>query len=557
LIVTPSLRSAARRAPRSFLFALLLPTLAASGCGGTTSQTRIDGPGVEGETVAAPADSAERYATTAATGAAVVGGGNASAVEAGVRRAATDAQLTLTGDARLGLLAAWTAERLGEGGEPPPHELVEFFTRHLGLVESVPHILVIGQPDPSALEASIHDSVAQFLARQPYDHYGAAVVLREGLTLAVVTLSTRAVELTPVARQQPAGPPVQVRGRLLGALQNPTFAVTQPSGEVTRVPAGTGPAFDVRIPTGTPGVYRVELLAHGARGDTVVANFPLFVGIDVPTSITLASASTASSSGDVNDVKAELFALINESRATQGRAPLERDEAIGRVAVAHSRDMVDHNFVGHTSPTTGSASDRVQRASLRSGLVLENIGRGYSAREIHRGLLESPGHRANIFNPDVTHVGVGVIAEPEGARTAFVVTEVFLKMAREIDLSAAPAELLAMLNRARHARGSRALESDPNLSRAANEAAAHFFSDPQASQQDVVDDASASLRRFSIQFRRIGGLMAVVTDLSEAGSLEPALDSEVRYVGLGVAQGTRADTGPNAISVVIMLGWAR
>jgi uncharacterized protein YkwD len=463
-------------------------------------------------------------------------------VEAGVRRAATDAQLTLTGDARLGLLAAWTAERLGEGGEPPPHELVEFFTRHLGLVESVPHILVIGQPDPSALEASIHDSVAQFLARQPYDHYGAAVVLREGLTLAVVTLSTRAVELTPVARQQPAGSPVQIRGRLLGPLQNPTFAVTQPSGEVTRVPAG---------------VYRVELLAQGARGDTVVANFPLFVGVDVPTSITLAGASTASSSSDVNDVKAELFALINESRATQGRAPLERDEAIGRVALAHSRDMVDHNFVGHTSPTTGSASDRVQRASLRSGLVLENIGRGYSAREIHRGLLESPGHRANIFNPDVTHVGVGVIAEPEGARTAFVVTEVFLKMAREIDLAAAPAELLAMLNRARQARGSRALESDPNLSRAASEAAAHFFSDPQASQQDVVDDASASLRRFSIQFRRIGGLMAVVTDLSEAGSLEPALDREVRYVGLGVAQGTRADTGPNAISVVIMLGWAR
>ena len=51
--------------------------------------------------------------------------------------------------------------------------------------------------------------------------------------------------------------------------------------------------------------------------------------------------------------------------------------------------------------------------------------------------------------------------------------------------------------------------------------------------------------------------MAVVTDLSEAGSLEPALDGEVRYVGVGVAQGTRADSGANAIAVVILLGWSR
>ncbi len=544
-------------APPRVMTCLWALALVSASCGGGAASGHFGGPGLPGETIEAPAPSAERYVTEAIADGAVVGGGNASAVEAGVRRAASEAQLTLAGDARLGLLAAWTAERLGEGGEPPPHEVVEFFTRHLGLVEPVPHILVLGQPDPSALEASIHDSVAQFLARQPYDHYGAAVVLREGLTLAVVTLSTRAVELTPVARHQPAGSPVRVRGRLLGALERPTFAVTQPSGEVTRLAGGAGPAFDVSVPTTAPGVYRVELLAQGARGDTVVANFPLYVGVDVPTSVTLPAAGAAASSGNVEDVEAQLFALLNDARRAQGRPPLERDEAIAQVARAHSRDMVEHGFVGHTSPTTGSAADRVQRAGLRSGLVLENIGRGYSAAELHRGLLESPGHRANLVNPDVTHVGLGVVAEPEGARTAFVATEIFLKMAHEIDLAAAPAELLALLNRAREARGSRALETDPNLSRAASEAAAHFFSDPQATQQDVVDDASASLRRFSIQFRRIGGLMAVVTDLSEAGTLEPALDREVRYVGLGVAQGTRADTGPNAISVVIMLGWGR
>ncbi|HEU4381554.1 MAG TPA: hypothetical protein VFR73_23535, partial [Hyphomicrobiaceae bacterium] len=36
------------------------------------------------------------------------------------------------------------------------------------------------------------------------------------------------------------------------------------------------------------GVYRVELLAQGPRGDTVIANFPLYAGVDVPESISLA-----------------------------------------------------------------------------------------------------------------------------------------------------------------------------------------------------------------------------------------------------------------------------
>ena len=84
-----------------------------------------------------------------------------------------------------------------------------------------------------------------------------------------------------------------------------------------------------------------------------------------------------------------------------------------------------------------------------------------------------------------------------------------------------------------------------------------FFAEPESTQQDTVDRASAALRRFGMQFRRIGGVMAVVTTLDEAQQLEPALDDTVTLCGIGVAQGTRPDTGPNAIAVVIVLGWER
>jgi len=545
--------------PSGFATAALVSLLSLGGfaCGSAGTQVRFGGTGVEGDTVTAPAVGAERYATSPTPGDAVLGGGNTRAVETGVQRAAREANATLTPDARLGLLAAWTAERLGDRGAPPPHEVVEFFTRHLGLVEAVPHLLVLGHGDPAAIEDSVRSSVAQFLARQPYEFYGAAVVPRTGLTLVVVTLASRPVELEAVARRQAPGTRLSLQGRLLGALHTPSVAVTQPSGEVLRVAGGEEPGFDIAVPLERAGVHRVELLARGAHGDTVVANFPLYVGVDPPTSITLARSDDAGAERSTTEVEERLFALLNESRRAAGRAPLARESTIDRIAAAHSRDMVASGFVGHVSPTTGTPADRVTRAGLRSGLVLENIGRAYGARSLHDGLLESPGHRATLLNPDVTHVGIGVVAEPEGARTAWVATQLFLRMAQTIDLDTAPDTLRALLDRARTARGHAPLESDPNLARAASEAAAQFFANPQSSQQDVIDDASASLRRFAIQFRRIGGLMAVVTDLSEAGALEPALDGEVRYVGIGVAQGTRPDTGANAIAVVIMLGWSR
>jgi hypothetical protein len=161
------------------------------------------------------------------------------------------------------------------------------------------------------------------------------------------------------------------------------------------------------------------------------------------------------------------------------------------------------------------------------------------------------------LNRDVTHVGVGVVGETEGGREAFVATQVFLRMNREIDPEAAVTRLLREINEGRSARGAPPLEVDPNLQTAASDAARGYFTSPDQSQQDTVDAASASLRRFAMMFRRVGGLMAVVSDVSEAARLEPTFDPDVRFVGIGVAQGDRPDAPPNSIAVVIVLAWPR
>lgn len=505
--------------------------------------------------VEAPAPTVPTYVTTAGPGDAVIGGAVAPSVQRGVEAAAADHQMTLEGDPRLAQLAEWVGERLGPEGEPPPNEVVEFFARHLGLVEPVPHIMVLGQP-ADGLEEGVRSSVGQFMDRQTYNRWGAAVVDRANVSLAVVMLSWRWVELEPVGRTAEPGTALEVRGRLVGDHRNPTIVVAQPSGEVRRLPAGGGPDFDVRVPTGDAGVYRVEVVGRGEHGDTVIANFPVYVGEPIPDRVRL----TRSSSGggqDVESVRRELLDMINETRREAGVGPVRADSSLREVALGHSRDMVEHDFIGHTSPSTGTAADRVRGGHLSTGLVLENIGRGYGAAEIHRGLMESPGHRANLVNGDVSHVGIGVVAQPEGARNAYVVTEVFIRMQAEVDLAGAPAQIVQRINAARSARGAPPLELEENLSEAAQNAAQEFFEDDSLSQQDTVDDASASLRRFAIAYRRIGGVMAIVADVDEAGQLEPTLDPGIRYLGVGVSQGTREDTGPNAIAVVIVMAWPR
>lgn len=501
-------------------------------------------------TVAAPAPGAASYSTAPSPGEP-----NAE-VAAGVAAAATEHGVEIAYDERLSTLAAWVGREMGEGGEPPAHEVVEFFTHHLGLVEPVPHLLVLGMTgSTSEMQSTVRDAVRGFLSRQRYNVYGATLVQRDALTIVIITLATRYVEIEELPRRVEAG--TRLRGRLIGGFSGPELAVAPPLGDVVRVSAGEGTEIDAEIPMSAPGAYKVEILAHGSRGDTVIANFPLYVGTDPPGEIVLQTSGGENDDSSAESVAGTLFRQINRTRAQNGLPPLAEHDGLANVARAHSQDMVDNNFVGHTSPTTGSAPERVRGAGYRSGLILENIGRGYSSAEIHRGLLASPGHAANIMNRDVTHVGVGVVSETEGSRQAFVATEVFIRMNREVNTQAAAEQLLRAINEGRRARGADPLEADPNLTEAAQSGADAYFENPTQSQQDTVDDASAQLRRFAVMFRRVGGLMSVVGDIDEASRLEPTFDPEVRYVGIGVRQGDRPDAPPNSIAVVIMLAWPR
>ncbi|WP_232806967.1 CAP domain-containing protein [Geodermatophilus chilensis] len=112
--------------------------------------------------------------------------------------------------------------------------------------------------------------------------------------------------------------------------------------------------------------------------------------------------------------EAAVLALANEARADAGCGALTADPALAAVARAHSADMRDRDYFSHTSPEGLSPFDRAEQAGIDYSRA-ENIAYGQAdAAAVMEAWLESPGHRANILDCDLTKLGVGVAEGPGG-----------------------------------------------------------------------------------------------------------------------------------------------
>ncbi|MGX9134810.1 CAP domain-containing protein [Rummeliibacillus sp. JY-2-4R] len=101
--------------------------------------------------------------------------------------------------------------------------------------------------------------------------------------------------------------------------------------------------------------------------------------------------------------------LINESRVEFGLKPLIYDKGLTAEARQHSQDMIDHHYFSHTGSDGSQPHNRMIAAGYNEQMYAENIASGqYSSIFAHEGLMNSMGHRKNILNTDLTHVGVGV-----------------------------------------------------------------------------------------------------------------------------------------------------
>jgi uncharacterized protein YkwD len=454
----------------------------------------------------------------------------------------------LQGDPRLAQLGAWIAEQTGDEAGTPPQRGTDMAARALGLVEPTPHFVVLGTGDAGAIAEGVRGQLQRLLSEHSYSHYGAFTRSDARGHLVVVVLGFRFVALDAMPRELPLGAAIQLRGTLSPGYSAPELAVTRPEGPVDRIALGNGPRLASAYATSTAGTYRVELLAQGPRGVTVVANFPVYVGTEAPRRIEVPATADETS----GDPVAHMLARINEERAKAGAAALQLHDAASGVALAHVEDMLASGFVAHDSPNTGSAVDRVQRAGIRTPLVLENIGRGYSLREVHEGLMSSPGHRSNILLPQATHVGIGVVVRADHGATSYLVTELFIRIPPALQDDADDA-LLAGINRQRARRRLTDLKVDSALSEVAQDGARAYCTSGTPSEAKVMQDVQRALQRSKARGQRIGAVLTLASDLNDLETVDAVIAADPRSIGIGLAQGNRKDAFPAAICALLLL----
>jgi len=120
----------------------------------------------------------------------------------------------------------------------------------------------------------------------------------------------------------------------------------------------------------------------------------------------------------LKEVERRIYQLTNEVRRKSHLPPLFKDDALVATSRAHSNDMLARNFFNHVNPDGKAPQDRIAPAYSRTlGRTGENIWSGHGfdysdkkllARVIVDSWVTSPAHRANLLNPDYTHLGVGV-----------------------------------------------------------------------------------------------------------------------------------------------------
>lgn len=120
----------------------------------------------------------------------------------------------------------------------------------------------------------------------------------------------------------------------------------------------------------------------------------------------------------------QLFQLVNQERLQAGLSALKIHTGLVELARLKSSDMLALNYFAHQSPTYGSPFEMMQQAGIAYSYAGENLAGAPSVDRAHSSLMNSPGHRANILNPDFTHVGIGIV---DGGPYGKMITQMFIK----------------------------------------------------------------------------------------------------------------------------------
>jgi uncharacterized protein YkwD len=122
------------------------------------------------------------------------------------------------------------------------------------------------------------------------------------------------------------------------------------------------------------------------------------------------------------DLEKQMLDLVNRERAAAGLRPLAADPELTEVARRHSADMFARGYFAHDTPEGLTPFDRMHQSNVQFLTAGENLALAPTLSVAHTGLMNSPGHRANILRPQFGRVGIGIM---DGGMRGLMVSQEF------------------------------------------------------------------------------------------------------------------------------------
>lgn len=109
------------------------------------------------------------------------------------------------------------------------------------------------------------------------------------------------------------------------------------------------------------------------------------------------------------EAEQEMLKLINEERRKNLIPELAMDTKLKELGRDYARDMLQRGYFSHYSLEGLDPFERMNIYKINYTYAGENLALAPSTDLAMKGLMNSPGHRANILNANFTKIGVGVM----------------------------------------------------------------------------------------------------------------------------------------------------
>lgn len=148
--------------------------------------------------------------------------------------------------------------------------------------------------------------------------------------------------------------------------------------------------------------------------------------------------SSERNDGVLGSMEQEILRQANEFRAQNGLPAFAQHNCIGSVAYFHSVNMAKQKNASHVLDGKDPRARLVEQ-DMNLSYWGENIqtqwwtrnGQPHWDSAAYPGLAmgfwkSSPGHRANLLNPNFRYLGVGISKTEDGAKGSYYATQVFM-----------------------------------------------------------------------------------------------------------------------------------